>query len=52
LNLIGIFSAIAERTFWHSSFWIIICGGWVLSLSAALLGSYLGKKREKALAKV
>ena len=43
-NLPGIFSAIVERNFWISSLWIIICGGWILSLVAAFAGSYLGKK--------
>ena len=46
-NVVGISSAIVEPTFWVSSLWIVICGGWVLSLAAAFAGSYLGKKREK-----
>jgi hypothetical protein len=45
-NMVGIFSAIVERNFWVSSLWIVICGGWILSLAAALAGSYLGKKEK------
>lgn len=44
-NLVGIFSAIVEPNFWISSLWIVICSGWILSLTAAIAGSYLGKKR-------
>lgn len=50
-NVVGIFSAIVETTFWKSSIWIVICGGWILSMATALLGSYLGKKREETLVK-
>lgn len=50
-NAVGIISAIVESTFWKSSLWMVICGGWILSLAAALLGAYLGKKREQKLVK-
>ena len=43
-NVVGIFSAIVEPNFWISSLWIVICGGWILSLAAALAGAYFGKK--------
>jgi hypothetical protein len=46
-NSMGIFSAIVERNFWISSLWIVICCGWIISLSAAIVGSLLSKKREK-----
>ena len=46
-NVVGIISAIVESTFWKSSLWMVICGGWILSLAAALLGSYLGKKENR-----
>ncbi len=46
-NVIGIFSAFVEKTFWHSSLWIMICGGWILSLAASLAGYYLGKKEKR-----
>lgn len=44
-NVVGIISAIVEPNFWVSTLWMLICGGWVLSLAAALAGSYLGKKK-------
>ena len=46
-NVVGIIAAIVESTFWKSSLWMVICGGWILSLAAALLGSYLGKKENR-----
>jgi len=46
-NVVGIISAIVESTFWKSSLWMVICGGWILSLAAALLGYYRGKKGEQ-----
>jgi len=45
-NAAGIFSAIVEPNFWITPLWMVICGGWILSLAAALAGAYLGKKRE------
>ena len=42
-NIIGIISAIIERTFWISSLWIVICSGWVLSIIASLIGALIRK---------
>jgi hypothetical protein len=50
-NVVGIISAIVEPNFWISSLWIVICGGWILSLAAALVGVYFGKKTEKTAGK-
>jgi len=44
-NLIGIISAIYEPNFWISSLWIVICGGWVLSIIASIWGARTGIKR-------
>jgi len=44
-NIIGIISAIIERNFWISSLWIVICGGWVLSIIVAIIGALIGKKK-------
>lgn len=46
-NIVGIISAIAEENFWTSSLWIMICSGWALSVITSLIGSFIGKKREK-----
>ncbi len=46
-NLLGIIAAIVEPNFWRTPMWIILCGGWLASVAAALLGSYLGKRRAK-----
>lgn len=43
-NIIGIISAIIERNFWISSLWIVICGGWALSIIASLIGATVGKR--------
>lgn len=43
-NAVGIFSAIAEPNFWISSLWIVICGGWGLSIIASITGYYVGKR--------
>jgi hypothetical protein len=51
-NLPGIISAIVEPNFWISSLWIMICSGWILSLAAAVAGSYLGKKASAKMTKV
>jgi hypothetical protein len=47
-NLMGIISAIVEPEFWISSLWILICGGWVLSLTAAIIGSLKGRSSVKS----
>jgi membrane-associated HD superfamily phosphohydrolase len=43
-NAVGIYSAIDEPTFWVSSLWMFICGGWVLSIIASIIGYYLGRR--------
>lgn len=42
-NTMGIISAIVEPNFWITYLWIVICGGWVLSLIGAISGSMVGK---------
>jgi CDP-diglyceride synthetase len=44
-NAVGIFSAIAEPNFWISSLWMFICGGWVLSIIASVIGYRTGKRK-------
>lgn len=43
-NVIGIISAIVEPSFWKTSLWILICGGWVLSIITSMIGARVGKK--------
>jgi len=43
-NTMGIISAIVEPNFWITSLWIVICGGWVLSLIGAISGTMVGKR--------
>jgi len=43
-NALGIISAIVEPTFWVTSFWMLIIGGWVLSLIASFLGMWVGRR--------
>jgi hypothetical protein len=43
-NVLGIISAIVEPTFWKTSLWMFICGGWVLSVIASIIGARIGKK--------
>ena len=43
-NAIGIIAAIIEPTFWVTSLWMLICGGWVLSLITSVLGAWEGRK--------
>ena len=43
-NAVGIFSAIDEPNFWISYLWMFICGGWVLSIIASIIGYYIGRK--------
>jgi hypothetical protein len=45
-NVIGIISAIVEPTFWIGSLWIVICGGWALSIIVSIIGARLGSKKE------
>jgi len=46
-NIIGIIAAIIEPTFWKTSLWILICGGWVLSLIASIIGARIGRRSTK-----
>jgi hypothetical protein len=43
-NIMGIISAIIEPTFWVTSLWLFICGGWVLSLITAVSGAMIGRR--------
>jgi CBS domain containing-hemolysin-like protein len=45
-NLIGIISSIAEPTFWSGSLWMVICGGWVLSIIASFIGASVGRRTD------
>ena len=46
-NVIGIIAAIVEPTFWRTSLWMLIIGGWVLSIIASYLGARAGKMLDK-----
>jgi hypothetical protein len=43
-NTVGIISAIVEPNFWITGLWILICGGWVLSLIGSIIGTMVGKR--------
>jgi hypothetical protein len=43
-NLVGIIAAIVEPSFWITSMWIPVCGGWVLSIIASIIGAMVGKR--------
>jgi len=43
-NTAGIISAFIEPNFWITSLWILICGGWILSLIGAIGGAIIGKE--------
>jgi len=43
-NAIGIIAAIVEPTFWQTSLWMLICGGWVVSLLASYIGAKDGRR--------
>ena len=43
-NIFGIISALIEPSFWITSLWIYICGGWVFSLIGAVSGAKVGKR--------
>jgi len=43
INAVGIISAIVEPTFWKTSLWMLMCGGWVLSLIGSITGAMLGR---------
>jgi len=45
-NIVGIIAAFGEENFyWISTLWIIICGGWVLSLIVSIVGARIGKRK-------
>jgi hypothetical protein len=45
-NIVGILAAFGEENFyWISTLWIIICGGWVLSLIVSIIGARIGKRK-------
>lgn len=43
-NIFGIISAVVEPNFWITSLWMVICGGWVLSLTGAIAGAKAGQR--------
>jgi hypothetical protein len=43
VNIPGVISAIIEPNFWKTDLWILICGGWVVSVIAAIIGAKLGQ---------
>ncbi len=43
-NAMGIIAAIVEPNFWITALWMIICGGWVLSLIGAISGALMGRR--------
>jgi len=43
-NTVGIISAIVEPNFWITPLWIVICGGWILSIIGAISGAKVGKR--------
>jgi hypothetical protein len=45
-NLAFILSAIAEPGFWtNTSWWVIVCSGWVLSIVVSVIGARIGKRK-------
>ncbi len=46
-NTMGIISAIVEPNFWITYLWILICGGWAISLAGAIAGAITGRSRLK-----
>ena len=44
-NAVGIIAAIVEPTFWNTSLWILICGGWALSIITSIIGAIVGKRK-------
>ena len=47
-NTMGIISAIVEPNFWITALWIVMCGGWLLSLIGAISGSIIGRRTSQA----
>ena len=47
-NIVGIMAAFGEENFyWISALWIIICGGWVLSMIGAIIGALIGRRESR-----
>jgi hypothetical protein len=47
-NIVGIMAAFGEENFyWVSALWIIICGGWVLSMIGAIIGALIGRRESR-----
>lgn len=44
-NVVGIIAAIVEPTFWKTSLWMLICGGWVVSIIASFIGAKVRKNK-------
>jgi len=45
-NIVGILAVFGEENFyWISTLWMIICGGWVLSLIVSIIGARIGKSK-------
>lgn len=45
-NIVGIVAAFGEENFyWLSTLWIVICGGWMLSLIVSIIGVRIGKRK-------
>ena len=45
-NIVGIIASIVEPTFWSGALWMVICGGWVLSIIASFIGASIGKRTD------
>lgn len=45
MNVTGIIAAFVEPEFWVTELWILYCSGWVLSISAAIIGSKTGRRK-------
>ena len=43
-NALLIISSIVEPNFWKTLMWIPICGGWVLSIIASIIGAIIGRR--------
>jgi hypothetical protein len=37
-----VITAIVETTFWKISLWMLICGGWMVSIIASFIEAYAG----------
>jgi len=44
-NLVGILLATLKSGFWNNqTFWIPVCGGWILTIIVSIIGSLIGKR--------